>query len=340
MNSNLFMPSLRAPASLIFHFFAVLTMALLALAILTGCERISTPKQAPPEVAPDSAEPAQAAPGAGLRVVASAELPAAPKRIVTLAPNVTEILFALGAGERVVAVTRYDDYPADVKSLPKIGGIIDVDLEAILTQKPDLVMGTSAGSDGALIAKLDKSKIPYLFVQMNTLAETYGGIQAFGDALGLGDAATDLRAEMKSEIDAIAQSANRDAAPHARPRVLFVFGHDPLVAAGPGSYGDEMLTLVGAQNAVGDANNPYPVLDIEKILSLNPDRIIDATITPDADPAPGGEGFWSTYASLNAVKNGHVYYFQDPVLLRPAPRLVEGLKIMHKAINGTASEDK
>src|SRR5690554_342794 len=106
MNSNLFMPSLRAPASLIFHFFAVLTMALLALAILTGCERISTPKQAPPEVAPDSAEPAQAAPGAGLRVVASAELPAAPKRIVTLAPNVTEILFALGAGERDRKSTR------------------------------------------------------------------------------------------------------------------------------------------------------------------------------------------------------------------------------------------
>src|SRR5690554_5688311 len=242
MNSNLFEPSMRAPTSLIFHFFVVLTTALLALTILNGCERISTPKPLPPETTRESHEPTQTARDAPLRVVASAELPAAPQRIVTLAPNVTESLFALGAGQRVVAVTRYDDYPAEVKNLPKVGGIIDVDLEAILTQKPDLVLGTSAGSDGALIAKLEKSKIPYLFVQMNTLAETYGGIQAFGDALGLGDAAADLRAEMKSEIDAIAQSANRDAAPHARPRVLFVFGHDPLAAAGPGPYGDEMLT--------------------------------------------------------------------------------------------------
>lgn len=316
-------------------------MALFALAILNGCERISTPKHAPPEEATDSEQPAPGAPDAGLRVVASAQLPAAPERIVTLAPNVTEILFALGAGEQVVAVTRYDDYPPEVAGLPKVGGIIDVDLEAVLTQKPDLVLGTSAGSDGELLAKLEKSKIPYLFVQMNTLAETYGGIQAFGEAIGRGAQAAKLRREMQAEIANISRSARASSAPDTRPRVLLVFGHDPLVAAGPGSYGDEMLTLAGARNAVSHAQSAYPVLDIEKILSLDPDRIIDATIRPESDPqAPGaGQGFWASYPSLKAVKNRQVYYFQDPVLLRPAPRLVQGLKIMHKAIHADLQAD-
>lgn len=328
-----------------FHFWCIFATALLALVILNGCERISTSKQAPPDAVVDSDKaavaldkPAKITP---LRVVASDALPADPKRIVTLAPNVTEVLFALGAGERIVAVTRYDDYPPEVKKLPKIGGIIDVDLEAVLTQRPDLVVGTSAGSDGTLIAKLEKSKIPYLFVQMNTLEETYGGIQEFGDVIGLGEKAAEVRGDMKSKIDAIAQSTNDKD--HTRPTVLLVYGHDPLVVAGPGSFGHEMLELAGADNAVGDSKNAYPVLDIEKILSLNPDRIIDATIAPDGpdkDDAPTpAEAFWSKYDSLSAVKNKQVHYFDDPVLHRPAPRLVEGLKIMHKAINDDVIKD-
>lgn len=326
------------------YLFCIFASALLTLAILNGCERISTSKQASPPAAAGSARAVDLDASekiAPLRVVASADLPAAPKRIVTLAPNVTEVLFAIGAGERVVAVTRYDDYPPEVKKLPKIGGIIDVDLEAVLAQKPDLVVGTSAGSDGTLVAKLEKSKIPYLFVQMNTLEETYGGIQKFGDVIGLGEEAAEVRRDMKSKIDIIAESANNTA--HPRPSVLLVYGHDPLVVAGPGSFGHEMLELAGADNPVGDANNAYPVLDIEKILNLNPDRIIDATIAPDGpdkhEAAPPAEAFWSKYDSLSAVKNNQIHYFDDPVLHRPAPRLVEGLKIMHKAIHDGGLKD-
>lgn len=306
-----------------------------------------------PEVAsqPDTTSPASSS--TSLRVVASDDLPANPQRIVSLAPNITEILFELDAGKRVVAVTRYDDFPPEVKSLPKIGGIIDVDLEAVLTQQPDLVVGTNAGTNDELIAKLKKSDIPYLFVQMNTLKEIYAGIQKFGDAIGRGDRASEVRTEMKSKIDAISHSTRENSARqnsrHAqRPSVLMVFGHDPLVAAGPGSFGHEMLELAGGQNVLEDAKSPYPNVDIEKILSLNPDRIIDATITYNTSTTDDDEtavqpsqdrNFWAKYDSLSAVKNKHVFYFENPVLLRPAPRLVEGLKIMHRAINTDTPQD-
>lgn len=336
---------MRAPTPGKSHFFIALAAALLTGSILAGCEPTSTAKQASSNGASESTQASKVAPKddpgtTTLRVVASQTLPTNPQRVVTLAPNVTEVIFALGAGERIVAVTRYDDYPAKVKKLPKIGGIIDVDLEAILAQKPDLVLGTSAGSDGNLVAKLEKSKIPYLFVQMNTLEETYGGIQKFGDTLGLGEKAAEIRADMQSKIDAIAKSATR--VEQSKPRVMLVYGHDPLVAAGPGSFGHEMLELAGGANVLGDSLNPYPVLDIEKILSLNPERIIDATIAPDGPDkvdAPSSTGaFWAKYSTLSAVKTNQVHYFDDPVLHRPAPRLVEGLEIMHKAIRGDAQE--
>jgi iron complex transport system substrate-binding protein len=337
MNSTLSRSSTRAAPARFFA-LAALVLTLAALAAVSGCDRKDQPADSAEITVANEPETPNAAPTTDLRVVASDDLPANPERIVSLAPNVTEILFAVGAGPRVVAVTRFDDYPPQVESLPKIGGIIDVDLEAILAQRPDLIVGTSAGANADLLAKLDKVQLPYLFVQMNTLDEIYGGIRKFGDAVGRGEQAARVAAEMKAEIDAIAAKAEPsdsktgDSAKNARPRVLLVYGHDPLVAAGPGSFGHQLLELAGGQNVLAGAMSPYPNLDVEKVLSLNPERIIDATVSANTGAKPLDTPFWSKYDSIAAVRNDHVYRFENPVLLRPAPRLVEGLKMLRAAI--------
>lgn len=297
-----------------------------ATLFLAGCDGAPTPSSTPAGAAGSS------------RIVQSPHAAQTPERIVSLAPNVTEVLFALGAGPRVVAVTRFDDYPPQVKTLPKVGGIIDVDLEALIAQKPDLVVGTSAGADDELRARLDAANIAYTFVQMNTLDEIYAGIQKFGEVLGEAASATRVADEMRAKIAQIALDSspaqNDPANPaHERPGVLLVYGHDPMVAAGPGSFGHELLELAGGRNVLAGAQAPYPTLDVEKVLSLNPDCIIDATVTGDGDNLKSLDTtFWARYDSLAAVQNGRVHYLDDPILLRPSPRLVEGLSRLHKMI--------
>ncbi len=306
---------------------ALLPWTCLALfALLWGCDG---PKEASPGPSPSEAQKdaeKQAAP----EVVATDDVPERPERIVSLAPNVTEILFELGAGERLVGVTRFCDYPAAAAQIPKVGGIVDVDLEAILAKKPDLVVGTSSGADPKIAEKLDAADIPYGFVRMDNLAQTYRGVRKIGELVGARDEADELARDMKARITEVAERA-KDTEP---PRVLMVFGRDPLIAAGPNTFGHELVELAGGKNVMADAKTAYPKLDIEKVISLDPERIIDATMA--------GKGldreFWSEYASIDAVANNDVYLIDDPVVLRPAPRLVEGLETIRRAVEGRRVE--
>lgn len=294
---------------------ALIWWALVGLIVLLGgCDK------------PSAEAEARAAEQDSSEVVVTDDVPSRPERIVSLAPNVTEILFAIGAGDRVVGVTRFCDYPAETAEIPKVGGIVDVDLEAILARKPDLVVGTTSGADPKIADKLDDAQVPYGFVRMDNLAQTYGGISEIGKLVGASDEADKLAAQMKSDIDAVAQRARDDE----HPRVLMIFGRNPLIAAGPGTFGHELVELAGGQNVLGDADTSYPKLDIEKVISLDPERIIDATMA--------GEGldteFWNQYPSIDAVEHERVYLIDDPVVLRPAPRLVEGLETIREAVVG------
>jgi iron complex transport system substrate-binding protein len=253
-----------------------------------------------------------------------------PARIVSLAPNVTEILFELGAGQRIVGVTRFCDYPAEAKDIPKIGGIVDTDFEAIIARRPDLVVGTSSGADPKIARQLDEADIAYGFVRMDNLEQTYRGIEKIGDFIGAADRGRALAAKMKARVDEVARASQPASKQAERPRVLMVFGRNPLVAAGPKTFGHELVELAGGDNVMGDAQTSYPKLDIEKVISLNPERIIDATMAGEELDAE----FWTEYDSIDAVQGGHVYLIADPVVLRPAPRLVEGLGIIRKAVEG------
>lgn len=308
-----------------------LILCAMFLCCIAGCERTQAPvaprsseaAQTPEASAP--AKPSQSVEAKGQVVARSAQLPVKPERIISLAPNLTEALFALGLGDRVVGVTRFCDYPEQAKSVTKIGGFIDPDLEKMISLRPDLIVGMSSGQDPALATKLKAQQLPYAFLKMDDLSQTKQGLLDLGELVGAQHQAQALVADMERALVAAQVKA-------PKPRVMFVIGHKPLMVAGPGSFGHELLTLAGGANVAQGLSSPYPALELEQAIELNPQVIIDAAMAPGQ--AQGS--FWQAYDTLEAVKTKRVYVLEDASLLRPGPRLGLALEKMRAMIQAGA----
>jgi cobalamin transport system substrate-binding protein len=240
------------------------------------------------------------------------------ERIVTVAPSVTEILFALGAGDRVVGVSRYDDHPPEVKSLARVGGFLDPNAESIVALKPDLVVGVPNAGNRPVLERIAKLGIAVYVVPGNSLADVFWAMRALGALLG-GEAkprAEALEKKMKNEIDLLAGSLAKDST----PKVAFVYGRSPLVLAGPDSFADGLLAILNAKNiaATGPA---YPQYSIERLVLDRPDVILDASEAHDEGSAP-----WLKFPTIPAVKNHRVHALPLGDVLRPGPRIVEGMR--------------
>lgn len=266
----------------------------------------------------------------GPLVAKSDDLSDDPRRIVSLAPNITEILFELGVGDRVVAVTSHCDYPEAATEKPSVGTFANPDFETIVAKKPDLVVGVVSGGDRGVFERLKSVDLPHAFVRMETVEETVRGIETVGELVGRHGEAASLAASLERRLDRL---RSRWAGEPAR-RVLLVYGHEPLVAAGPGTFGHQLLEAAGADNVLADAGTQYPRLDIEKVVESSPEVIVDtATI---ANPDDGD--FWASHTSIEAVRQDRVRYLTDPVVLRPGPRLPEALRRIGGAIHGDGND--
>lgn len=248
--------------------------------------------------------------------------PQTSQRIVSLAPSMTEILFALDAGERVIGVTRFCDYPAAAKQRTKIGGFLDPSLEAIAGLKPDLVVTVPNGSNRQVVERLSDLGIPVLLVYDYDLADLDRAIPAIGDAIGQRDQAQALLQHMHADSAAVrAAVAGQD-----RPTVLFLYGRQPMVAAGPGSYADALIEIAGGRNALGSAFPRYATISLENVVVLAPDVVIDAyTAGHGAAPTPLD---LERLANLPAVKQRQVYHLTDNAALRPGPRVGTDARIV------------
>jgi iron complex transport system substrate-binding protein len=248
---------------------------------------------------------------------------------VSLAPSTTESLFVVGAGERVVGRSRYCDWPPEASRLPSVGGL-EPDIEAILELRPDLVVGPSGGSSAHLSERLGAHGIATWF----PVAESLASIDAL--LLGLGERtghAGDAR-RFVADLDAREEAVERAVAAEPRTRVLMVVGAAPVVAAGPKSYADEVLRRAGAKNVV-EAGPAWATLGFEQIVDLDPDIVIDSSTGADGvihvSPASAG---WS---GVRAVREGHVIPLNDARVLRPGPRIAEGLALMAHLLHPTAA---
>jgi iron complex transport system substrate-binding protein len=248
-------------------------------------------------------------------------------RVVSLSPSTTEAMAAIGARDALVGRSRYCDFPPDVVGLPQVGGFVDPNFEAIVALRPDLVIGARGPAGRQITERLEALGIQTYFPE----TESLDGIDAMIVGLGARSAhesqATELVLAIHAKEGALRKTL--DGLPHTR--TLLVFGLGPIVAAGPGGFPDEMLRNAGATNVVTEGG-AYPTLGMERILALAPDLVLDGSmqesrgelrITRDT---PG-------WGELRAVKEGRVVAIRDESILRPGPRVADGIATLAKAIH-------
>ena len=259
-----------------------------------------------------------------------------PQRIITLAPSITETAFALGLGERIIAVTDYCDYPAATTDLPKVGGFINPNLEAIIGLQPDLVI--LLVEHQKIVGQLHQLNIPTFVVDNNTLAGIQLSIQQIAERTGQQAKAEQLLAMIKNKLDRINDKTKK----LAKPTVMLAMGHSigdnqmsSVYIAGKNDFYDDLITLAGGQNVYQDERLKVPSISAEGILKLNPDIILD--IFPEADDhdydLDSVKQQWRSLELINAVKNDHIHIIEQGYATIPGPRIFLLLEEMAKLIH-------
>ena len=256
------------------------------------------------------------------------EKPAVPRRIVSLAPAITEILFAVGAGENVAGVTNYCNHPEEAGKLEKIGDFAVVDFEKVIALKPDLVIATKDGNPREVIEKIRSLGINTLVINSRKFSDVLESVTSIGNAAGRREQARELSSELKSRWE----TAGRRRGNGPGPSVLLLYGIDPLVAAGRDSLGDELIAAAGGRNIFADSDRAYVTTDYEKIISLAPEVIIQVAMGSESNEQAREK--WSRWSARPAVRNGRVCVLDPDIVTRPGPRIVDGLELIGKALSG------
>ena len=255
-----------------------------------------------------------------------------PARIVSTSPGITETLFALGLGDRVVGVSRFCRYPASVAMLPKVGTFLKPDAETIATLRPDLVF--VHGGPNTAAAQLQTLGIRTATIDRGALPAVFTTIQQIGAAAGVPDRAARLIADLRAGLDRVkAATAGRPAR-----RVLIIVGRrtgtlTDIVAVGPGSYLHDLAAIAGGTNVLGDAKLEYPRISLETVISLAPDVIIDVgemgESPADADRRrQATEALWRQQSLITAVQANAVHATTDDAFVVPGPRILDVARTM------------
>jgi iron complex transport system substrate-binding protein len=246
-----------------------------------------------------------------------ARLDAPPRRVVSLAPNLTEIVFLLGREESLVGATRYCNVPPEAKSIPRIGGIGDPDVERIVALVPDLVLCTTDGNPREKVLTLEGLGIPCYCVAPQDLEGLFAAVEGIGTLLGVPERAL-------KEAEALRRRAARAGNPGARPapRVLFVLSTSPVIAAGEGTFLDEIVRAAGGRNAAVAWSGRYPRLSVEDLLAASPDVILVASMTGVERFSPSV----TRWRQVPAFRDGAVLYLDGDLVTRPGPRMVTALE--------------
>ncbi|MFM7142236.1 MAG: ABC transporter substrate-binding protein, partial [Alphaproteobacteria bacterium] len=265
---------------------------------------------------------ALATPSFAAAAPAASPSPLAARRIVSLAPSVTEILFAVGAGDRVVAVSSSCDRPAEVARLPRVGTWVAPSVEEILALSPDLVVAVPSPGNRDAVLRLRELGLRVEVVGEATLGDAWDAMLRIGEWTGRDAEARELVERLRHELDEV-----RASVAGRRPRrALFVVGHEPLVVAGRGPFVDEILRVAGGENVAATTGRPWPRLSIESVVGMSPEVIVDAAMGSEASEAL--PSWWSKWESVAAVHDRRVRSPASDAMLRPGPRLGEAAREM------------
>ena len=245
-----------------------------------------------------------------------------PKRIVSLAPSITEMLFALGLDEEIVGVTEFCNYPSAALDKPKVG-YAQPNLESIVALRPELIVAPKSFLRVDLLNRLEQLKIPTMLLDAQTVEDILRHIQLLGRMVGRVPESIKVTETIRKQMTVLtARLAGRP-----RPTLLFVINTDPLITVGPGSYIHQLIELAGARNAAASAGTPYPRLSIEEVLRQNPEFLLFPMGRFEGIPQ-AEQDQWRRWKSLEAVKRNQFVQIDSDILNRPGPRVIEALEAL------------
>ncbi len=254
-----------------------------------------------------------------------------PERIVSIAPTPTEILFAIGAGDLVVGVDDYSDYPAEAMNVTKVGNALMLNVEAIVALKPDLVI--TGDLVPLALSTVEARGIPYMVLAVRTLDAAVKDIRMMGSITGHAQEATALADSLDARIQAVKE---KTMAPDVvRPRVYLEYYE--YFTFGPGSFGDDLIRAAGGINVAGNTSSEYPYISPEFVVAANPEVIV-YTVGVMTIIMPSDFGARPGWSGVDAVENEAIYSIDDNLVSRYGPRVVDGLEqlaaILHPDLFG------
>jgi iron complex transport system substrate-binding protein len=263
-------------------------------------------------------------------IAATAFAAAGPQRIISTAPSITELLYALGLGDRVVAVTRFCRYPPEAQQKPKIGDYVNPNLEMIVSLRPDLVIVQT--NPVRLSERLNALHLKTIEVDQQSVAALYESIRQVGEVTGVADRAARLIASIRTGLESVQARASK-----LRPaRMMFIVGRSPgrldgLVVAGKASYLNDVIQIAGGENIFRDAMAAYPEVSLEEVIARNPEVILD--MGDMSDPAGVTEehkravvALWQRVPSVAAVKQRRVFAIASDIYVVPGPRVTDAAR--------------
>lgn len=259
-----------------------------------------------------------------------------PRRIVSMAPSITETLCALGCEDRLIAVTDFCEFPPEVRNLPRVGGYLNPNLEAVVRLKPDLVIAPAGGEN--LTEKLRQLGLEVLTVDHRSVEGLFASLTILGERLAVKDQAQKLAHRWREQLDAVSEQCRG----RPRPRVLLVVDRplseerlEGLCGVGRDGFLDEMIEIAGGKNVLEDSPVAFPVLSAEGVLRLDPEVIVDIQagkqLTPEDHPKLLRA--WQQVKEVSAVRNRRVYLLGNEVPVVPGPRMVELAKALARCFH-------
>jgi iron complex transport system substrate-binding protein len=263
------------------------------------------------------------------------KIPHSAKRIISLAPSITEILFALGLNEEIVGVTSFCDYPETASTKPRIGGFINPSIEKIVSSKPDLIIAIRDGNRWETIHRLNELGFPVYVVDPRNFDGVMRTIRNIGEIVEKRDASVRIIQNMvtrKENILNLTQSLSK-------PRVFFQVGDVPIITVGRGTLANDLIRLAGGENISEDEPVNYPLYSIETVMLKAPEVIIISSMESKRDCMSLIKK-WQDWKNIPAIKRKSIYVIDSNLVDRPTPRIIEGLEAMVKMIHTESFGEK
>lgn len=258
-------------------------------------------------------------------------LPAAPKRIISLAPNVTEILFSLGLDREVVGVSIHCNFPEKVKERERVGSYVSLDFEKIVSLRPDLIIATGAGNTREMVERLEKLGFPTYVIFPKNFDGILRSVEHLGQILNRQHEAREIVKGLELRKQRVIQVTRG----RTRPKVFLTIGESPMVTVGKGSFADDLIHLAGGENVAAKEERMYPRWGMEEILRRAPEVILVSSMNPKGD-YPKILEEWARWKMIPAVRDGRIHLINSDLVDRPSPRIIEGLEEMARLFHPEA----